>query len=1099
MLSLSNVSVNQAGNYYAKDDYYTQGADSQTRWLGRGAIALNLPTTVQSDDFNALLQGQTPSGQSLHAKRINLKHHRAGTDYTFSAPKSVSIAALIQQDQRVITAHDRAVSKALEIMEQRYVQTRMTTKSGRCKVKTGNLIAAVFRHETSREQDPQLHSHCVVMNATQMADGSWRSLSNEAMIAHQKLLGQIYQNELAYQLRQMGYKIAQKSHGQFELAGYSPELLETFSTRSQAIQNYLDRHEHPDAAQRKQATLKTRKSKPQDLPRDVLLARWQVQLRERELALPDIPSERSITMCEFQSERSRIPRESQSERSGAMREFQSELLENDDKSAEDDSVNAGVNHCSEQRSIFTRVQVERFVLEHHLGQQSFLSLEIAFANHPQLIQMDENRDEYTTQLAVQRELETIRMMQKGQRTVHPIASLAFTQAFTRSFTLTSGQSEAIIGAVTGHDRIMAWQGVAGSGKTYALAQFAQIAIHQGFTLKGYTPSAASAQILQEQTGIPSDTVASLLCANSPVEPLLGKEIWVVDEAGLLNAKDAHELLTRSQQQQARVLLVGDTRQLSAVGAGNPLRSLINSGMTTLHLNQSSRQKTAPLKLAVAAIAAGEMLEGFQQLESAGCVQFSDSRVTQMVRDYVALSTDERDKTLMIAGTNDERSRMTALIRHELQQQGTITADICRLTALQAKSLTTVQSRYTKYYEVGDVIVLHQDYKGQGLVRNQHYLVTDVQAQSITVRSTTDAAQIIDPSHCERKTIYQLRDIMIAVGDRLRWTKNDRKSGIRNGQTFTVLDLDDQGNATIYYDNGATTALNLKSQPFIHYAWVSTVYAAQGKTADRVLALADALISRESFYVTASRAKYELKIYGHDRDELLRRIQISRANPTLIPLYQEVYHAPTSEDSSTRATNFLHCGDAGRDLGASLAAAFPTDCQLRDSLERLNHSTNRNTATITAVTQAITELAERTKQNFRLDDFLATADAMLTAVEQRQTRFLAQARHEAVRQVVRDCQVILHYGGEETPIGRQVTRKSYRITQSALKLKLEARTQNEADYHHVLSYDFDSKQVTTDRSLEQLTAAANYFGPIARKIEQHFEQPKQRQRDVGLEL
>jgi hypothetical protein len=389
------------------------------------------------------------------------------------------------------------------------------------------------------------------------------------------------------------------------------------------------------------------------------------------------------------------------------------------------------------------------------------------------------------------------------------------------------------------------------------------------------------------------------------------------------------------------------------------------------------------------------------------------------------------------------------------------------------------------------------------MRNQHYLVTDVQAQSITVRSATGEEQIIDPAHCERKTIYHPHDITVAVGDRLRWTKNDRKSGIRNGQTFTVLDLDHQGNAKICYDNGVTTALNLKSQPFIDYAWVSTVYAAQGKTADRVLALADALTSRESFYVTVSRAKYDLTIYGHDRDELLRRIQISRANPTLIPLYQEIHHAPTSEDSSTRTTNFLHCGNAGRDLGASLEAAFPTDRQLRDSLERLDHGTDRNTATIAAATQAVVDLAERTRQNARLDEFITTVDTTLATIEQRQTQLLTKARNEAVRQVLRDCQAILHYCGEETPIGRQVTHKSYRITQSALIFKLEARSQDEVDYHHVLSYDFDLKQVTTDRSTEQLASAATYFGVIVSKIRDRQQQQSQRlskpNRSQGLEL
>jgi conjugative relaxase-like TrwC/TraI family protein len=127
MLSLSNVSVNQAENYYAKDDYYTGAVGSSAgQWLGQGAIALNLPVIVQPEHFKALLSGQDLQGQPLHAKRIDAQNHRAGTDYTLSAPKSVSIAALVQRDQRVMMAHDRAVETALTVMEQRYTQARVS-------------------------------------------------------------------------------------------------------------------------------------------------------------------------------------------------------------------------------------------------------------------------------------------------------------------------------------------------------------------------------------------------------------------------------------------------------------------------------------------------------------------------------------------------------------------------------------------------------------------------------------------------------------------------------------------------------------------------------------------------------------------------------------------------------------------------------------------------------------------------------------------------------------------------------------------------------------------------------------------------------------
>ncbi len=204
MLSLDHVTAAQAENYYEKDDYYTQDllietspkpAKSISYWYGNGAETLGLNGQVESAAFKDLLRGKDPEGNCLHARPIDPTKHRAATDYTFSAPKSVSIAGLIQQDTRVIDAHDQAVATALLVLESRYAQARISTPEGRQRIGTGNITAAIFRHETSREQDPQLHSHCVVINTTQLADGTWRSLSNEEVIANQKLLGEIYQNE----------------------------------------------------------------------------------------------------------------------------------------------------------------------------------------------------------------------------------------------------------------------------------------------------------------------------------------------------------------------------------------------------------------------------------------------------------------------------------------------------------------------------------------------------------------------------------------------------------------------------------------------------------------------------------------------------------------------------------------------------------------------------------------------------------------------------------------------------------------------------------------------------------------------------------------
>jgi conjugative relaxase-like TrwC/TraI family protein len=249
---MSHVTAGQAANYYEKDDYYSQKltaeegletSKSAAQWYGNGAEILGLKGDVDSQIFKELLHGQDPQRNCLHARSINLEKHRAATDYTFSAPKSVSIAALIQQDQRAIDAHDQAVKTALSILESRYAQARITTSEGRQHIHTGNITAAVFQHETSREQDPQLHSHCVVINATQLADRTWRNLTNEEITRNQKLLGEIYQNELAYRLRQLGYEIEPRANGQFELKGYDQRSLDTFSTRTHQIEAYIQRWE----------------------------------------------------------------------------------------------------------------------------------------------------------------------------------------------------------------------------------------------------------------------------------------------------------------------------------------------------------------------------------------------------------------------------------------------------------------------------------------------------------------------------------------------------------------------------------------------------------------------------------------------------------------------------------------------------------------------------------------------------------------------------------------------------------------------------------------------------------------------------------------
>jgi conjugative relaxase-like TrwC/TraI family protein len=921
MLSFCNVSAAQAENYYQKDDYYTreEAPQSPSYWTGKGATTLGLEGAVDREVVVDLLHGLAPDETFLLGRWVDPEKHRAATDYTFSAPKSVSIAALVQEDDRVLEVHTSAVETALSVLENRYAQTRISTDQGRQRITTGNLIAAVFPHNTSRELEPQLHSHCVVINATQLPDGQWRSFSNEEAVQNQKLLGQIYQNELAHGLKQLGYEIEPKAHGQFEIEGYSPELLGAFSTRRHQIEELIKTWEteripildgngnaiESRSARYEAAALRSRQTKPPAVDRDKLQRGWSAFLKLKGIELPAVPG--------YDLEHnSGYSLESQSQQSGYSSEHQPKQLTlalDAPLMTADLVIDLGIEHCSERESVFRQTKLERFVFENHLGQQPFNELEAAIQQSTDLIQIDKQR--YTTQSALHLELNTIRLMQQGQGKLEAIAPDDQIQSYLENKNVTEGQQGAINLAIATGDQVIAIQGVAGAGKSYALDSVRAIAQAQGYEVKGYAPSAEAASVLGEAIGIPTETISRLLVTQNQNDAEQSQpQLWIVDEAGLLSMKQAHDLLEKSQSENARVILVGDRRQLSAVEAGNPFKSLQAGGIATARLDESLRQKTQDLRIAVKAIAQGNISAGVQLLDQAGCIIETNrdnpgdqsNRLTQLVRDYTNLSPEERNKTLLLAGTNRERQELTQQIRTTLQAENSLGQNHLEITGLRAKDMTSAQSQYVHSYEIGDVVVPHQNYKKQQLEKNQQYRVVDKDRASnqLTLVSADGNEFTIDPSHCLKKSVYQPQDMEVAVGDRLRWSKNDAAAGIRNGQTFKVLGFEDQ-QTQIEYADGKTDLVNLNGTQYVDYAWVSTTYSAQGKTAERVLATTDRTLNQEAFYVICSRAKYQLNLYTDDKAELLRLAQVSKAKenvsdylklPALVS--SEISQLPTEE-------------------------------------------------------------------------------------------------------------------------------------------------------------------------------------------------------------
>jgi len=249
MMSISEaLSAAQTATYfdehYSQDEYYTQGQTCVGQWLGKGAAALGLAGEVSREDFAALLQGINPrSGAVIIPAATHNGEHRAGWDSVFSAPKSVSLQALVGGDGRLIQAHAQAVQRSIAEVET-YAMARQ--RGGREYVVSGNVVAAAFNHLAARPADnvrlpdPQLHTHVVLLNMTQRPDGAWRGLDPVHIYGAQQFGSAVYRAELAREVQRLGYRIqVTAGNGAWELEGYSREQVMAFSQRRQDIEQRM--------------------------------------------------------------------------------------------------------------------------------------------------------------------------------------------------------------------------------------------------------------------------------------------------------------------------------------------------------------------------------------------------------------------------------------------------------------------------------------------------------------------------------------------------------------------------------------------------------------------------------------------------------------------------------------------------------------------------------------------------------------------------------------------------------------------------------------------------------------------------------------------
>lgn len=835
MLSISNVSNSAAASSYYEqaDDYYSKDR-SPSVWSGQAAAVLGLSGEVKAEDFRAMLDGRLPNGEQVsHAAN----GHRGGTDLTFSAPKSVSMQALIGGDARLLAAHETAVARALDYAES-IAACRVTEFGEVSKVTTGNLVVAQFRHDLSRAADPQLHTHCVALNATQRADGEWRAVDNQSFYNNKMLMGAYYRSELAKEVQALGYGVrVTHGDGRFELSHIKGSQVEEFSSRSRMIEEALKaqglRREDVSAQKLQTLALQTRERKT-DIDRAILKAEWQDRSQQaglnfghhNEVRMPD-----AVRYAERAAE----------------------------------AVAYASAHLTEREAVVRNTDLVRASLERGMGQTDLTAIRQAIEEAVARGELIRNAEHYTTPAAQQKEREILGMEAAGRNQALPIMSREAVDKVLAATTLNAGQRDMVRQTLTTENRITGVQGMAGTGKTTALRVARVLAEDRDIKLMGVAPSASAARELSG-SGIPSQTLAAL--AHSEYAGLDNKTLVVVDEAGMVSARDMHALLAAAEKAQASVLLVGDTQQLKAVEAGKPFAQLQAAGMTTAHLDEIQRQKTPDLKEAVELAARGEVGASLAKLETRVVeIDYHRERHQRMAADYAALSPEARAGTLIVAGTNNNRQAINAEVRAAIGMAGR--GDT--FDTLTRKDLSEAQALRSVSYQPGDVVRADKNYKALGMERGDMARVVEGRPGVVTLERADGARVEWRPVNQPHMSAYTQGQRELAAGDLVRFTENNHQRGIVNGERATVVAHDAEAHRlTVEKSDGTRLTLDTDKPLHLDHGYCQTVHSAQGQTCERVMIEAEAsgTTGNESlYYVAVSRAEHEVTIYTNDKESL----------------------------------------------------------------------------------------------------------------------------------------------------------------------------------------------------------------------------------------
>ena len=838
-------------------DYYSENERVSGEWAGEGATMLGLAGAVTRDEFLALCDNLHPkSGEQLTQRRNTIRraedreaaNRRVFYDFTFSPPKSVSIAALVGGDKRIATVHTEAVKIALAELE-RFAATRIRGAKRNGDRRTGNIVAALFEHETSRALDPHLHTHCIVFNATHdPEERRWKALQNYEMLGAQKFVENVYYHELARALWTFGYTITNSARGDFELAEIPREFCERFSKRHREIDDKTREFlaSHPDKltgnekAVREYIAHKERARKGETVASGLLRKLWEEQVTREELA--------------------------------TLRERRVARHTTEGSASAESALSWAEAHLFERRSVVREHELWRHALEAIRGSSVVLAEIKQLSASRHYLRGDNDKVAHREMLA--REWEIVRTASEGIG-IHPPLARAAAELHSQ---LAPDQQIALRSIVSSRNFITLFRGGAGTGKSFVLRRVQSAIDRNGRRSVVLAPQRQQVIDLTRDGLLETQTVSECLQRGT----LPDHAVVIVDEAGQIGGRQLLDLIRLVRGVNGRLILSGDTRQHGPVEASDALRAIERyGGLPAAQLDQIRRQepkrartieerkRIEQYRAAVEAAAAGDLTRSLAALDGINAfVECGPAEQNDHIRSAYLRIVESGESALVISQTRAEVREINNAIREQLRQRGVL-GEESKVTALEQLDLTAAQKLDARHYPADCVLVFNRDVAGFKRGAQVKLIGITTNRLAFELRGKVRHIPLTKLDHLN---VCRATELAIAAGDKLQLKANSTTADGRklaNGEIVNVAAIKPDG--AIRLQDGRV--LPPQYRQFVR-GYAVTSYGSQGKTVDHVL-FADSAVraasNAQQWYVTISRGRKSIRIFTPDKQELQRAI------------------------------------------------------------------------------------------------------------------------------------------------------------------------------------------------------------------------------------